>query len=222
MNRRTLPALTALATATVLLLTACGGESAKPDEKIPGAGESSAKASASPSEGAAEEIDRPEIKFPKDFRMTWESAEPAGADEKAALKDAQNYMEAINHAVVQQDPEDSVYKFYVVPLSQAQEYAKKTAKAIVDGGWTVTGVMHQSQINVKKTQNGKLVNVSFCQDESAAYAKEVRTGKVLKTEASEKSHYAYSVIMQESSSTDGLWQAKAVTATRGAAQCVGR
>ncbi|MHC8563042.1 hypothetical protein ACW23B_18450 [Streptomyces albidoflavus] len=39
MNRRTLPALTALATATALLLTACGGESSGADEKIPGRGE---------------------------------------------------------------------------------------------------------------------------------------------------------------------------------------
>ncbi|KPC91157.1 lipoprotein, partial [Streptomyces sp. NRRL F-6602] len=108
MNRRTLPALTALATATTLLLTACGGESPKADEKIPGAGESSAEASASPSEkeSGADAIDRPEMKFPGDMKVVLDWSQPSGADQAAALHDAGEYMTAVNFGIDKQDPED--------------------------------------------------------------------------------------------------------------------
>ncbi|OWA12951.1 hypothetical protein B9W68_12335 [Streptomyces sp. CS227] len=218
MNRRTSPALTALATATALLLTACGGESSEGDEKIPGAGESSAEASASPSE-KGDAIVRPEMKFPNDFKMTWDVATPTDPDEAAAVNDARNYMEATFHAVTEQDPEDSAYKFYVVPLSQAQQYAKETAEGIVKRGWTVTGELRHSNVQVRKGDSKKLITVSFCQNESEAFSKEVKTGKVLKDQGSEKPYYAYSVLMEKSASIEGLWQAKAASATKGAAQC---
>ena len=218
MNRRTLPALTALATVTVLLLTACGGESSEPGGKTPGTGKGSAKASASPGE-EGEAIDRPEMEFPKDFKMTWDVATPADPDEAAAVNDARNYMEATFHAVTEQDPEDSAYKFYAVPLSQARQYAKETAEAIVQRGWTVAGELRHSHVQVRKEESRKLITVSFCQDESEAFSKEVTTGKVLKDQGSEEPYYAYSVLMEKSASIEGLWQAKSASATKGAAQC---
>ncbi|MEQ4197278.1 hypothetical protein [Streptomyces sp. YIM 103828] len=218
MNRRTLPALAALATATALLLTACGGESSGAGEKMPGAGESSAGASASASE-KGEAIDRPEMKFPKDFKMTWDVATTADPDEAAAVNDARNYMEATFHAATEQDPEDSAYKFYVVPLSQAQQYAKETVEAIVKRGWTVTGELRHSNVQARKGESERLITVSFCQNESEAFSKEVKTGKVLKDQGSEEPYYAYSVLMEKSTSIEGFWQAKTASATKGAAQC---
>ncbi|MFD4989823.1 hypothetical protein [Streptomyces sp. NPDC058374] len=221
MNRRTLPVLSALATATALLLTGCGGDSSSPDDEIAGAGESSAKASPSPSksESGADAIDRPEMKFPKDFKMSWDMTAPTDPEEAAALNDARNYMNATFYAVTQQDPEDAAYKFYVVPLSQAQEYAKETAEAIVERGWTVAGELRHSKIEMRKGKSKKLITVSFCQDESDAFSKDVKTGKVLRGEGSGKPYYAYSVLMEKSTSIEGLWQAKAASATKGAAQC---
>ncbi|UYM24794.1 hypothetical protein NQP46_20090 [Streptomyces albus] len=136
MNRRTLPALTALATATALLLTACGGESSGADEKIPGAGESSAEASASPEEKetAADKLDRPKMKFPSDFKITFDWQKPSDPDAAAALGDAENYIKAIHYGIIKQDPEDAAYKFYIEPFSQAHTYAKDQIQQYVNGG----------------------------------------------------------------------------------------
>ncbi|MFJ3748195.1 hypothetical protein ACIPV8_29555 [Streptomyces albidoflavus] len=223
MNRRTLPALTALATATTLLLTACGGESPKADEKIPGAGESSAEASASPSEkeSGADAIDRPEMKFPGDMKVVLDWSQPSGADQAAALHDAGEYMAAVNFGIDKQDPEDSAYKFYVVPLSSAHTFAKDMIKKHVDAGLTGTGSLRFSNGKVKVSDSGNSASVTFCRDESKYFNKEVKSGKVQKTGVDENSYYAFTLIMERAKTPKGLWRAKDIAGERGASECVG-
>ncbi|MFD8121698.1 hypothetical protein ACFV3T_11465 [Streptomyces albidoflavus] len=222
MNRRTLPALTALATATALLLTACGGESSEGDEKIPGAGESSAKASASPGEkGEDDGIDRPEIEFPDDFKMTFEEVKKTDADGAAAARDAENYMKSIQHAIFEGDPESAVYKFYIDPMSEAQEYAKFQVTQYVDRGWVLTGELRQSNVKVSDPKTEGVRVVSFCSDESKAAGKEAKTGKKVPDEDFGSPYISFEVLMKQAKSQKGLWRASKVKTERGGSQCAG-
>ncbi|CAM5345041.1 MULTISPECIES: hypothetical protein [Streptomyces] len=222
MNRRTLPALTALATATALLLTGCGGESSDPDDKIAGAGENSAEASASPGEkGAGDGIDRPEMEFPGDMEVVLDWGQPSEADQAAALHDAGEYMTAVNYGVEKQDPENAAYKFYVVPLSSAHTFAKDMIKKHVDAGLTGTGALRFSNGKVKLSESGNTASVTFCRDESKYFNKEVKSGKVHKTKVDEKSYYAFTLIMERAKVPKGLWRAKDIAGERGASECVG-
>ncbi|KIX76605.1 hypothetical protein ACPCK9_30450 [Streptomyces koyangensis] len=225
MNRRTLPALTALATATALLLTACGGESSEADEEIPGAGESSAEASASPSEKvptAADKLDRPEMKFPSDFKITFDWQEPSDPDAAAALGDAENYIKAIHYGIIKQDPEDAAYKFYIEPFSQAHTYAKDQIQQYVDGGWSLMGELRNTDAKVVKGKAARTQLVTFCQDETKAFGKDVKTGEEVDGSADDPKdlHYSITVLMRESEKIDGYWRAVSIEGEQGAAECV--
>ncbi|MEU5008263.1 hypothetical protein AB0K78_19840, partial [Streptomyces albidoflavus] len=87
------------------------------------------------------------------------------------------------------------------------------------GRFTVTGELRHSNVQARKGESEKLITVSFCQNESEAFSREVKTGKVLKDQGSEEPYYAYSVLMEKSTSIEGFWQAKTASATKGAAQC---
>ncbi|MFD5028803.1 hypothetical protein [Streptomyces sp. NPDC058373] len=223
MNRRTLPVLTALATATVLLLTGCGGESADPDDKIAGAGENSAEASPSASEGKpkTDGIDRPKIEFPDDFKLTFEEVKGADADGVAAARDAENFMKSIQHSVFERAPESSVYKFYVEPMSPAHEYAKDQIQQYVDGGWVLMGEMRNSNVTVSAPKSKGIRVVSFCTDESRAAGKDVETGKKVPDEQSVSPYISFEVLMREAKSQKGLWRADRIKGERDGAQCAG-
>ncbi|AXQ55474.1 hypothetical protein [Streptomyces koyangensis] len=228
MSRRTLPALTALATATaLLLLTACGGESSEPDEEMPGAGESSAKASASasPSEGEGEAgtgaIDRPQIKLPKDVELEFNWEKPSGAEEAAVLGDTQEYLRSVIFGITEQDPESSAYKFYSVPAGSGAAYAKEQIKSTVDAGYSVTGVQRFSSAKVKLMEDS-LASVTYCQNEDEFFNKEVDSGKTLKGDPGSSNTFHFQVVLEEAKKVKGLWRVKAIEGDRGAAACAGQ
>ncbi|MFE7671511.1 hypothetical protein ACFU5N_04765 [Streptomyces albidoflavus] len=223
MNGRTLPALTALATAAALLLTACGGESSEPDEKIPGAGESSVKASASPSEGEAgtDAIDRPEVKLPKDVELEFNWEKPSGAEEAAVLGDTQEYLRSVIFGITEQDPESSAYKFYSVPAGSGAAYAKEQIKSTVDAGYSVTGVQRFSSAKVKLMKDS-LASVTYCQNEDEFFNKEVNSGKTLKGDPDSSNTFHFQVVLEEAMKVKGLWRVKTIEGNRGAAACAGQ
>ncbi|MFB6598141.1 hypothetical protein [Streptomyces diastaticus] len=219
MNRRTLPALTALATATALLLTGCGGESSDPDDKIAGAGENSAEASASPGEkGAGDGIDRPEMEFPGDVKFKFAWQKPSEAKEAAVLDDTEQYLRSIIYGITEQDPHSSPYKFYTVPLSQAATYAEDQIKQAKEAGHTVSGVQQFPSAQVKLSGT-RTASVTYCQDESKFYSKNVKGGKVKVTEPSENSYYSFTLVLEAPTSGKGPWRAKAITGKQGVAEC---
>ncbi len=222
-NRLTLPALTALATATALLLTACGGESAEPDEKMPEVGESSARASASPSQGeaGADTIDRPDINLPKDVELDFNWEKPSDAEEAAVLSDAQEYLRSVIFGITEQDPESSAYKFYSVPAGSGAAYAKEQIKSTVDAGYSVTGVQRFSSVKVKLTKDS-LASVTYCQNEDEFFNKEVDSGKTLKGDPNSSNTFLFQVVLEEAKKVEGLWRVRAIEGNRGAAACAGQ
>jgi hypothetical protein len=222
LKHRPLPVVAALVATTALLLTACGSGDDKPSDNdaIAGADAGGTKASASTSSSdTTEDISRPAMTFPSDFKMVFDRTAPSDAKEAAALNDAENFVRAINHGIVQQDAEDAAYKFYSIPGGKAQAYAKKQIQQYIDGGWTVTGVQRFTSAKVDVAGDGKRASVSFCDDDSKFYGKEVKSKKILKTEPSDKDYYFFEIVMTASKEAKGLWTAEAVEVQREATQC---
>ncbi|MFD4986529.1 hypothetical protein ACFWMQ_28730 [Streptomyces sp. NPDC058372] len=214
MNRRTLPVLTALATATALLLTGCGGDSSSPDDEIAGAGPSK--------ESEADNIDRPKMKLPDDFEMKFDWAKPSDPASATALSDAENYVKSIYFGIFEQDPESSVYKFYVEPMSQAHSYARGQIQQYVDGGWTLAGEISYSKASVTDGKSERTKVVNYCYDEARVYGKDAKTGKKVEGGSDVGSPYlSFTLVMKESDSVDNLWLVHNVESERGAAQCAG-
>ncbi|MEU9209049.1 hypothetical protein AB0D27_14120 [Streptomyces sp. NPDC048415] len=222
MKRRSLPVAAAFAATAALLLTACGSgnDSSKDSDKIAGADTGDTKTPASPSSSAeADGINRPKMTFPADFKMVFDRTEPSEAKEAAALNDAENFMRAINYGIVQQDAGNAAYKFYSDPRGTAQAYAKKQIQQYIDGGWTVTGTQRYTRGKVDMASGGSRASVSFCDDDSKFYGKEVKSKKVLKTTPSDNDYYFFEIVMTTSKDAKGLWTAEAVQVTKEATQC---
>ncbi|WP_158801202.1 hypothetical protein [Streptomyces sp. NRRL S-37] len=157
--------------------------------------------------------------FPSDFTMEFDRSMPSDAKQAAALTDAENFVRAINYGIVQQDAEDAAYKFYSTPGGSAQAYAKKQIQQYVDGDWTITGVQRYTRAKVEMAGDGNRASVSFCDDDSKFYGKEVKTKKVLKTEPSDKDYYFFEIVMTASREAKGLWTADTIEVQKEATQC---
>ncbi|MET8182549.1 hypothetical protein [Streptomyces sp. NPDC005336] len=220
MRRRATSALAAAAAAALLLAGCGGGDDKKGDDKIAGAKKGDKSPSASQSRTSSAEEKGPKMTFPKDLEIDFESWKTSGgAEQTAALDGAANFVRSIAHGVVKQDPKDSAYLYYSVPLQGAQAYAKDQIKQYIDGGWTMTGKDRYYRPAVRMADDGKRASVTFCNDQGEMFGKEVKTKKILRTEASDKSYSFYEVVMKRLPKGGGPWQAESIEVKGKATQC---
>lgn len=218
MGRRTLSALAAVTTAALLLAGCGGGDDKEKDEKIAGADSSSKTPSARPSKTDTADHGGPEMTFPKDFEFVLDWEEPTDPDQAAALDGAVNFVRAIQHGVVKQSTADPAYMYYSTPSSDAQTYAREQIQQHIDGGWTLTGVDRYTKPQVRLADGGKRAAVSFCEDQSKMFGKEVKGGKVLRTEPSDKDYYFYEIAVEKVAETK-TWHATELEVQGEATQC---
>ncbi|WP_282704246.1 hypothetical protein [Streptomyces sp. CC219B] len=222
MKRRTLPAAAALAATAALLLTACGSEDDKSsdNDKIAGAEQASetpkesATASGAPAEDKPDGVD---LSLPKDMNLVFDWDKPADKNEAAAMEDAANYVRAIYHGVDKRTSNVAAVTAY--STGDGLRYAKTQIDDRVDGGWTATGTRRHYQATTRSAANGTSAEVAFCVDSSKFYGKEVKTGKVLKSEPSIADFDHFKIIMVKVPTGDGLWQASKVFVETKAEKC---
>ncbi len=209
----------AFATTAALLLTACGGGDDKSSDDIKGADTGSSSPSASASGSA--DANRPDVSLPKDLDLVFDFDKPSDADDAAALEDAANYIRALNHGIAEQNPEDPAYQFY--SGAGAARYAKSQIQQYVDAGWTVTGKdrYYQAETStIGETKAAKTILVSFCEDQSKAYGKEVKSNKIHYTKESLASYLKFSILMASQQSSP-VWRAQQITVKGKAKECRG-
>ncbi|WP_328873158.1 hypothetical protein OHT76_25335 [Streptomyces sp. NBC_00287] len=214
MARRTLTT-TAATLAATLLLSACGGGGDDSSDDIEGADKGSSSPSASAS--AAADVERPDVSLPGDLKLVFDFDKPSDADEAAALDDAANYIRALKHGIVAQDPNDAAYQFY--SRGGAAKYAKTQIDAWVDGGWTATGEDRYYDAVTSKSDDAKAVLVTFCRNQAKSYSKNIETGKITYTKESLDSYLKYRVLMQPSVDSPQVWQARQIEVAGKAKEC---
>ena len=216
MARRALTTTTAaFATTAALLLTACGGSDDKSSDDIKGAdkGSNSPSASASATTGG----NGPDLGLPKDFKLVFDFDKPSDAKHAAALADAQNYVRAMYHGIVAQDPEDPAYQYY--SDAQGAQYVKSQIQAAVKGGWTITGTDKYYDAETTTLSGGKRVLVTFCENQAKAYSKEIKTGKVLRAEENPDSYLKQRLLMVPSSGSPQIWKVQVIEVLGKAKEC---
>ncbi|WP_326808426.1 CHASE3 domain-containing protein [Streptomyces sp. NBC_01186] len=224
--------LAALAAVSSLVLTGCGGgdDGGGKDDKIEGAG--SPKGKQKPSDGeqagaGSGAKDRPgdfrtsDIKLPSDLDLVFDWQKPSDPDKAAALDGAADYMRALMHGTVKQDPKDPVLGEHTVPLQSAQEYASGMVEESSKRGYSLTGQERYYKEQVGEVAKGKLAEVSYCANQAKLFSKKVKTGKVVRNSPSDNSYLLFELVMQKPSTPGGPWKARTVEVTEGAVEKCG-
>ena len=222
MKRRPLPVAVALTATAVLLLTACGsGDDKSGDsDKIAGAGQDAGTPKESEKPPAAPAEDKPDgvdVSLPKDMDLVFDWNKPKDKNEAAAMEDAANFLRAIYRGVDKRTTKDAAVTAY--STGDGLHYAQVQINEWSKGGWTGHGTRRHYDATTRSAPNGKSVEVAFCADTSKFYGKEVKTGKVLKTDPSPKDFGYYRIVMVKLPTSDGLWQASKVFVETAAEKC---
>ncbi len=217
MNRRpTLLAALTLTAAAALTLSACGSEDspkATDSDKIAGA-DTGDKASASATAGAAEASGRPTIKLPSDVTYEFEWKKTGDADRDAVLSDAEQRIKAVDMAIAQQDPLDEAYRFY--SDGEAAADSQKYIREFVDHKARTTGLTRYYNENVTLKDDGTAALV-YCEDQSKAFNKFLKTGKTEVTPVTKDSYVVYAGTLRKNGK--GVWVTERLISQRGSAKC---
>ncbi|MFI8485901.1 hypothetical protein [Streptomyces rubrogriseus] len=207
----TMTAATFAATAA-LLLTACGGEDSSPDD-IKGAetGASSSSPSASASPASSPGVERPAIELPSSFQLTFENWKSSDAKEQAVLNDAKEELRAGYAAIIANDPDSEAVSFYDTDSGHTQ--TKKWIKSYTDKNVTVIGKLPVFDPKVSLLDDGSTASLGYCTNESEAYTKHRKTGKVEGNPKDMDPEVYYLVTLRKSS--QGVWQNASVRSERG-------
>ncbi|MBZ6079565.1 hypothetical protein ABT348_01810 [Streptomyces olivaceus] len=209
----TMTAATLTATAA-LLLTACGGgddDSSQDDIKGAETGAASPSASDSASSSAAPGIKRPVISLPSSFQLTFEDWKSDDTQQQAVLDDAKEELRAGYAAIIANNPDSEDVAFYDTDSGRSQ--SKKWIKSYTDKNVTVIGKLPVFDPKVTLQDDGTTASLGYCTNETEAYTKHRKTGKVEGNPKDMDPEVYYLVTLRKSS--QGVWQNSSVRSERG-------
>ncbi|MGW2956981.1 hypothetical protein ACWDGI_00640 [Streptomyces sp. NPDC001220] len=214
-------AVACLLAAFAFAATGCSSDSGDTSakDKIKGA-DSSESASTSPSASASASADKnaPSFDFPSDITVTVDR-EPTGvATKDAVLRDlayaAQARLEAFAKGSGQTVNLNRYFAGY------ARTYWANRVADLKKQGLTVTGHYRYFDFQVTDVANGKTAAVRYCEDQSKAYGKVVKTQKVQVTKPSDKDFILNT--LQVAKDQAGDWQVTQQSWKKGDVSCVQR
>lgn len=221
-GRRTRPATAprsktstgALAVATLLLLTACGGsDDDGRDDKITGSKPSSTPSESKP-EAEAGASGRPEIKLPDDAKNVFEDTETGDPMKDAVLADNEAWVNAVDDAILRGEESTDAVRFYTdgVAFGPTIQYIE----GWVQEGDTWVGTARYFDREVTFGDDGSAA-VVYCIDESKAFVKDGKTGEVDRSPATKNAYVLYNTRLEKNK--DDVWKTVNVLSDRGAEQC---
>lgn len=222
MRARTAVTAAALAASAALTLTACGGGGSGDGDKIsaPPTATGAAAPSASPTTaaptGAALRID-PSLALPADLTLTFDWPLPPDRTKAVALTATANFMQAMVHGVVEQSAAKGSLGDY--STGDALRYAKQYVQAHVDEKKTLTGSDRYYGPAVELSAKNTVAEVTFCENDTKLYSKEIATGKVHYTPADDDSYTSYEIVLSKAPGQADLWRAQSVAYKERATQC---
>ncbi|MFB7929343.1 hypothetical protein ACFC4C_09560 [Streptomyces sp. NPDC056039] len=198
------------------------GCSSEPDDgsssdKIAGAGEGETGAP-TPSATASAEENAPTFDFPSGLSVAVERKSTGDATKDTILRDTAYSAQAnIEAFALGDDQTANMNRYFAGP---ALTYWTKQVADFKKDELTLTGEYRYYDFEVTDVANGKTAAIRYCEDQSKAYSKEIKTNKVLRTKASDKSFVLYKLQAQKDSAGD--WQVTQQNWNKGDASCVQR
>lgn len=222
MRARTAVTTAALTATAALALTACGGGGGTTggSDKI-ASSPTTTTASAAPTTtaqaaGAPLKID-PSLALPGDLKVTFEFPTPADHTQSVALSASANFMQSMMHGVVQQNATTSGLHTYAA--GKAYTYAQQYVQNHVAAKKTLTGTDLFYRPVVTLQSNKSVAEVTFCENQSHLYSKEIATGKVHTTAPSDEDYTSYDIVLTKAPTQAEWWQAQSVTYKERALEC---
>ncbi|MEW2162911.1 hypothetical protein AB0912_07910 [Streptomyces sp. NPDC007084] len=214
MKRRSLPVAAAFAATTAFLtLTACGGggDGGGGSDEIAGADQG---ATGSPSPSPSKDAGRPSVTLPSDLSDTFVSWKTGDATKDAVLADVERRVDTTNYAITEGNAKLPALAFYYegTALADARDWVASLAK----DGYSITGVnrYYNAKVDVFDPASAGVV---YCEDQSKAFAKNRKTGKIYKTGVDDKSYVLYTTRLEKNK--QGVWQTTKLTSQRGHKSC---
>ncbi|MFF9114137.1 hypothetical protein ACF09Y_00685 [Streptomyces massasporeus] len=201
----------AFATTAALLLTACGGGDDSSSDDIKGAGSSSSSPSEAASPSAGTDVNRPVIKLPSSFQLTFENWTSSDPVEQAVLNDGKEQLRAGYEAIIENDPESKNRAFYDTKNGFLQ--SRQWIRTYTDKNLTVIGKLPVFDPKVTLSKDKAAASLSYCTDESEASTKNRKTGEVKGNPAGTDPEVLYVISMGKNA--QGVWQAVSAHSERG-------
>nr|WP_223190002.1 hypothetical protein [Streptomyces sp. TRM68416] len=197
-------------------MSACGSDDDSPEskDKIAGAdtgGEKSPSPSASTPEPSEE---RPKIELPADVTFKFEWKKTGDSDKDAVLSDAEQRIKAVDMAIAEQDPLHEAYRFYSEGTAAAG--SQNYIQGFVDHKARTTGLTryYNETLSIKDDGTAALV---YCEDQSKAFNKFLKTGKTDVTPVTKDSYVIYASTLRKNK--NGVWVTETLNSQRGSAKC---
>ncbi|WP_369261204.1 hypothetical protein [Streptomyces sp. R35] len=215
MKRRSLPVAAAFAATAALLLTACGSgdDKSSDNDKIAGADTGDSTESASPS-ASTDSGQRPKVTLPSDVTNVFDSWKTGDTTKDAVLADVSGRINATDAAIASGDSESSAIPFYYKgdALLGAADWIASFKKE----GLTINGKTRYFEPTITMFDKTS-ASVRYCSDESKAYNKNRKTGKIDKTPATDNSYVLYNTRVDKNK--QGVWQTTQLVSKRGVEPC---
>ncbi|MGP3922626.1 hypothetical protein [Streptomyces sp. 8N616] len=210
MKIRFVSAAAVAATGVLLLTTACGSDGGgKANDEIAGA-QKEEKESASPS---PEEKGAPKFDLPSDVKVVVDADKTGDKAKDEVLRDHGYALMAMQEAYAEAEVTDNFDRYW-------QGEAADKFRAVFDeykkSGTTITGT-DRFYGRAVLSQEGKKALVTFCEDQSKAFDKDVKSGKVDRDEPSLDSFIEIRTVLEKGSA--GAWQITEYLGQRGSKSC---
>jgi hypothetical protein len=205
-----------LLVATTLFMTGCSSDSGDSgNDKIAGAGGDGA-GSPTPSASASAEKGAPAFDLPSDITVDVQKESTGDAAKDAIVRDVAYAAQARIEAFAEGDGRTANMNRYFA--ANALAYWGDRVATVKKDGLTVTGDYRYFDFEVTDVANGKKAAARYCEDQSKAYNKVIKTEKVQRTQPSDKDFVLYTLQVEKDSRGD--WQVTQQNWKKGDASCV--
>ncbi|MFF2844786.1 hypothetical protein ACFVT5_00440 [Streptomyces sp. NPDC058001] len=216
-RRRAVTVATGLFTAAALTLTACGGGDSgggSGNDKIEGA-ETGGKSSPSPSASATPEKDAPTFDLPSDLTVDVTAKPTQDAAKDALIRDVGYAVRALNEGFAKGDGKTAnMNRYFAMP---ALSYWGEQIDRLKKDGLTATGTYAYYDFEVTDLQK-KSAAVRYCEDQREGFDKEIKSGKIHRTEPGKDDFIENR--LEAVQGPKGDWQVRSVSWKKGVEACV--
>ncbi|MFF1377064.1 hypothetical protein [Streptomyces sp. NPDC058308] len=199
--------------ATALSLTACGSDS-DANEPIKGAEQGDAGSTPSPKASQSSSAKVADFDLPSDIKVHITPDKTGDKAKDAILRAQAEVLMARQRVFVDLDPKSTFLSTYFT--GKAEAFYTQQLQQAKKRGKTISGTYRYYDRKVTQ-HTSDLAYVSYCEDQTKAFPKDVKTKKVESTTPTPNDYTRYDTVLRKA--TGGVWQLQNLSARPDAKEC---